>query len=117
MYTRGSKCEHSQEQKHVNLHNIGSYTNASMIEKLYTSKTIDVYEAVQSVNTRKGKSICEFAWFIYNRIYDITYMYTREFMDVSKELQSVSARKGANIWDFAQHGCRYKTINDTIHVY
>ena len=77
MYTRGSKCEHSQEQKHVNLHNIGSYTNASMIEKLYTSKTIDVYEAVQSVNTRKGKSICEFAKhrFIYNRIYDVTYVY------------------------------------------
>ena len=31
-----------------------------MIENMYTSE-IDVYKGVLSVNTRKGKSICEFA--------------------------------------------------------
>ena len=45
------------------------------------------------------------------------HMYTCELQHVSKELQSVSTRKGANRWDFAQHGFKYRTINDTIHVY
>ena len=45
----------------VSLHNIRSYTNVSMIENMYTSDNIDVSKGVLSVNTRKGKSICEFA--------------------------------------------------------
>ena len=46
---------------YVSLHNIRSYTNVSMIENMYTSNKIDVYKGVVSVNTRKGKSICECA--------------------------------------------------------
>ena len=32
-----------------------------MIENMHTSNKIDVYKGVLSVNTRKGKGICEFA--------------------------------------------------------
>ena len=32
-----------------------------MIENMYTLNEIDVFKGVLSVNTRKGKSICEFA--------------------------------------------------------
>ena len=66
----------ARAQTYVSLHNIGSYTNASMIQNMYTSRNIDVYKAVLSVSTRKGTNICEFAKhrFIYNRIYVITYV-------------------------------------------
>ena len=51
----------ARAQTYISLHNIRSYRNVSMIENMYTSNKIDVYKGVLSVNTRKGKSICEFA--------------------------------------------------------
>ena len=52
----------ARAQAYVSLHNIRSYINVSMIKKnMYTSNRIDVYKGVLSLNTRKGKSICEFA--------------------------------------------------------
>ena len=51
----------ARAQTYVSLHNIRSYRNVSMIEIMYTSSKIDVYKGVLSVNTRKGKSKCEFA--------------------------------------------------------
>ena len=51
----------ARPQTYISLHNSRSYRNVSMIENMYASNKIDVYKGVLSVNTRKGKSICEFA--------------------------------------------------------
>ena len=50
----------ARAQTYISLHNIHSYRNVSMIENMYTSKNFHVYKGALSVNTRKGKSICEF---------------------------------------------------------
>ena len=86
---------------------------------MYTSNKIDVYKGVLSVNTRKGKSICEFAQhgFIYVHeylCYDICifvsmYLYTKSF--------KVWTGKGEDICEFAQHGFIHESIYNMIYVY
>ena len=90
-----------------------------MIDNMYASNNIDVYKGVLSVNTRKGKSICEFAQhgFIYVHeylCYDICIfvsmcLYTKSF--------KVCTGKGRYICKFAEFEFIYKSIYHTIYVY
>ena len=86
---------------------------------MYTSKNIDVYKGVLSVNTRTGKSICEFAHqgLIYvhaNLCYDICIfasmcLYTKSF--------KVWTGKRGDICEFTQHGFVHESIYNIIYVY
>ena len=116
----------ARAQTYVSLHNIRSYTNVSMIENMYASNNFDVYKGVLSVNTRKGKSICEFAQhgFIYVHeylCYDICIfvsmcLYTKSF--------KVWTGNGRYICKFAEFKFIYKVsfiqymyICEYFHVY
>ena len=109
----------ARAQTYVSLHNIRSYTNVSMIENMYTSNKIDVYKGVLSVNTRKGKSICEFAQhgliYIHEYLcYDICIfvsmcLYTKSF--------KVWTGKGGDVCEFARHGFIHESIYNMICVY
>ena len=82
----------ARAQTYISLHNIRSYRNVSMIENMYTLNEIDVYKGVLSVNTRKGKSICEFAQhgliYVHEYVSAMTYVFCK-YVLVYKELQSV----------------------------
>ena len=109
----------ARAQAYVSLHNIRSYRNVSMIENMYNSKKIDGYKGVLSVNTRKGKSICEFAQhgFIYVHkylCYDICIfvsmcVYTKSF--------KVWTGKGGDICEFAQHGFIHESIYNMMYTF
>ena len=90
-----------------------------MIQNMYTSRNIDEYKGVLSVNTRKGKSICEFAHqgFIYVHAYlccDICIfvsmcLYTKSF--------KMWTGKGGDICEVAQHGFIDESIYNMKYVY
>ena len=100
---------------YVNLHNIRSYRNTSMIENMYTSNKIDVYKGVLSVNTRKGKSICEFAQ--HGFIYVHEYLCYDICNFVSMCLFKVWTGKGGDICEFAQHGFIHESIYNMIYIF
>ena len=60
----------------VSLHNMGSYTKASVMEYMYTWEHMYVCKEVLSASTRKGTDICELAQhgLIYKWICDVIYV-------------------------------------------
>ena len=98
---RGSKCEHLQGHRHVlSSHNMGLYTNQSVMWFMYSCKYMHVCKEVLSVSTRKGTDICEFTQHgvIYKSICNMKYVYLWAYVRIRRGSKCKHLQGHKHLW-------------------